>query len=247
MTVADVTAVVLTRDEERNLPRALTSLPKGMPVLVLDACSSDRTVEFARGAGARVVERPWTDYLDARRFALQRVETPWALMLDADEALDDELRDALTACSFDADAYEVSRTTYFCGKPMRLWTREPLLRILRVGRIEIEARPAAGGDAALHERWRCEGRVESLPGTLLHFSYPDVASYRAKYERYTGLEAAALRPSWWRLLRSIPVAAFAFARSLLVRGALLDGPRGVYVAWRSALYPCVVAWKALSA
>jgi len=64
-------------------------------VFVLDAYSRDHTVQFARGAGAVVVQREWTDFVDARRFALASVRTPWALMLDADEALDDVLCDAI--------------------------------------------------------------------------------------------------------------------------------------------------------
>ncbi len=246
MTLADVTAVILTRDEERNLPRALTSLPKGMPVLVVDAGSSDRTVEFARGAGARVVVRPWTDYVDARRFAARAVETPWTLMIDADEALDDRLRDAIGAAPPDMDGYVVRRTTYFCGKPLRVWRNEPLLRLFRTERARIEAKPAAGGAAALHERWICEGPVAELPGTLLHYSYPDVATYRSKYERYTAIESAGLRASWGRLAGALAGGAFAFVRLVAIKGAVLDGPRGLYVAWHSAFYPAVVAWKALT-
>jgi len=47
----------------------------------------------------------------------------------------------------------------------------------------------------LHEAWSCAGSVGELRGTLLHFSYPDVASYRAKYDRYTSLEAQRLHGS----------------------------------------------------
>jgi hypothetical protein len=125
---AAITAVILTRDEERNLPRALTSLPRGVRVLVLDAGSRDHTVQFARSAGADVVEREWTDFVDARRFALSCVKTPWALMLDADEALDDVLRESILGAAQDVDCYRIKRTTYFCGKPMRLWRDEPLVR-----------------------------------------------------------------------------------------------------------------------
>lgn len=212
---------------------------------MLDAASRDRTVAFARGAGARVVQREWTNFIDARHFALAQVETPWTLMLDADEALDDVLRDAILAASPDCDAYRVARTTYFCGKPMRIWRNERLLRLFRTDRATLESHPAAAADALVHETWDSGGEVRDLSGTLLHYSYPDVASYRAKYDRYTTLEAEKMKPSpvAWIVACAMSVARVTWL--LLARGALLDGPRGWYVAYRSATYPAVAARKAL--
>jgi glycosyltransferase involved in cell wall biosynthesis len=227
------------------LPRALTSLPRGIHVLVLDACSRDHTVAFARGAGAEVLQREWTDFVDARRFALSCVRTPWVLMIDADEALDDVLREAIAGCSAQADGYTIKRTTYFCGRPMRLWRNEPLLRLFRVGRAALEANPAAGGSAAIHERWTSDGHIENLPGTLLHFSYPDYASYRAKYDTYTTVEAHGIRKSVAGFAGAWFHGALKFWWLFLAKGAVLDGPRGTYVAYKSAMYPAVVAWKAL--
>jgi len=242
---AQVTAVILTRDEERNLPRALTSLPRSMGVFVLDAYSRDHTVQFARGAGAQVAQREWTDFVDARRFALHAVQSPWVLMIDADEALDDVLREAIASAPENVDAYRVKRTTYFCGKPMRLWRDEPLLRLFRRERVQLEAHPASGGTSALHERWTCDGPVADLDGTLLHYSYPDVATYRAKYERYTDEEAGGTHGATFGAALAAGVTGLArFAWLLLRRGAILDGWRGVYVAYRSAMYPAVVARKA---
>lgn len=216
-----------------------------MPVLVLDACSRDHTVQFARGAGAEVVQREWTDFVDARRFALSHVRTPWVLMIDADEALDDVLLDAIESCAADAEAYSVRRTTYFCGRPMRIWRNEPLVRLFRVGGATLEAHPAAGGTAPVHEAWTATGDVGSLAGTLLHFSYPDYASYRAKYDAYTSAEASGVPPSWLRWLRASLVSTLRCCWLLLARGSILDGTRGVYVAYKSAMYPAVVARKAL--
>jgi glycosyltransferase involved in cell wall biosynthesis len=243
---ADVTVVILTLDEERNLPRALTSLPHGTDVFVLDAGSQDQTVQFAHGAGARVVQRAWNGYIDAREFALAQVRTPWTLMLDADEALDDVLREALVTASGDGvDGYRVKRTTYFCGKPMRLWRNESLLRLFRPQGARLEAHPAAGGTAALHERWTSDGPVGDLPGTLLHFSYPDVAAYRVKYARYTDYEAEGIKGSPVAVMAAFVKAAIQFPWMLFAKGAFLDGWRGWYVAFYSAIYPLVVASKAL--
>ncbi len=243
MRPSDITAVILTRDEERNLPRAMTSLPRGVNVLVVDAQSTDGTLSYARKAGATVIERPWTNFVDARRFALAHVRTPWTFVLDADEALDDVLRDALLAAPEDANGYTVARTTFFRGKRMRMWSKERLLRLMRTDAARVEAAPAAGGSAALHERYACDPPIGELPGELLHYSYSDTASYRERFARYTSIEATGLRrdaaATAWQTLLVAP----RLVNNLLRRGALLDGPRGWYVAWYSALYPAVVRWK----
>ncbi len=202
-------------------------------------------MQFARAAGARVEQREWSGFVDARRFALAQVATPWTLMIDADEALDDVLCDAMLRAPGDADGYRLKRTTYFCGKPMRIWRDEPLVRLFRTDRVTLEAHPAASESAAIHEAWHCDGSVGDLPGTLLHYSYPDVAAYRSKYERYTTLEAENVKGSLPRLLAVGVESVLRFAWLLFARGAVLDGPRGWYVAYRSALYPVVTQRKAL--
>jgi len=217
-----------------------------MKVLVLDARSSDGTVAYAHGAGARVIERDWTDFVDARRFALAQVDTPWVLQLDADEALDDVLRDAIVECDGARPGYAISRTTYFRGKPMRMWSGEHLTRLVRTDRARIVAQPATGGSGLVHERLECDGDTSLLSGTLLHYSYEDRASYRDKFAHYTSIEAAGRPPSASAVATAVLMLPPRFARNLS-RGALIDGPRGWYVAWHSAVYPLAVAWKAVRA
>ena len=216
-----------------------------MPILVVDHESTDGTAAFARERGARVIVRPFDGFVNARRFALAQVETPWTLMIDADERPDEALRSAIRDAGADVDGYLLSRTTYYCGKPLRMWSNEPLLRLFRTDRARLEAAPAAGGDAQLHERWFCEGPVRVLRGTLEHFSYPDAASYRRKYESYTSIEARHVRGSTAGALAQTALVPLRLANLLLRRGALLDGPAGWTIAWYSALYPAVVAWKSM--
>lgn len=216
-----------------------------MPVLVLDDESADATAHIAQAHGARVITRPLGGFVDARRYALSQVQTPWTLMIDADERLDSELRTAILQAAQDADGYMVLRTTSYCGKPLRMWSNEPLLRLFRTGRAHLEAVPASGGQAQLHERWLCEGPVRTLAGTLQHDSYPDAASYRAKFARYTQTEALGIRPSAVAALMHTLVVPVRFVHAMVRRGALLDGPAGWHIAWYSALYPAVVQWKAI--
>lgn len=222
----------------------LGSLPSGCGILLLDAYSSDRTAEIARARGAGVVQREWRGFIDARLFALTAVRSPWTLMIDADEALDEVLRDSIVAADGEADAYRVARTTFFCGRPMRIWTGEWVLRLFRTHRGMLRSR-AISDDAQVHEVWSVPGRVDDLPGTLLHYSYTSVASYRAKFERYTDLEAQATKSSGWLVLREEFRAFGRFLFLCLLRGAVLDGWRGLFTAWWSARYRAVVFHKAL--
>jgi hypothetical protein len=237
------------KDEERNLPRALGSIPPGARVLAIDAESSDRSVRFAADRGARVIVRPWAGFVETRRFALGCVETPWTFMLDADEALDAPLSAALRSATPDpqTDGYAVRRVTYFCGRAMRhgAWGSDAPLRLFRTARATLVAEPAAGGAADVHERWAVSGRLDAIDGTLVHDSYPKLADYRAKFDRYTSLEARGLRGTPAALVRALALGGLRVPYWLVVRGGWRDGWRGVYVAFASACYPVVVAWKAL--
>jgi len=239
------------KDEERNLPRALGSVPREANVLAVDAESTDRSVELATQRGARVVVRPWAGFVEARRFALECVETPWTFMLDADEALDATLVTALRTLAPDdaADGYVVRRTTFFCGRAVRhgAWGSDAPLRFFRTQRASLVPQPVGGGRAHLHERWTVPGAIGRLDGTLLHYSYPTLRAYRTKFDRYTSLEACGLRGSAFAVARELALAGLRVPYALLVLGGWRDGWRGAYVAGASALYPVVVAWKALRA
>ena len=215
----------------------------------MDAESVDATVALARASGADVIVRPWAGFVSTRRFALERVSTEWTFMLDADEALGAELRDALGRVrpDDDVDAYSVRRTTFFCDKPIRHgpWGSDAPVRFFRTTRAALIAEPAAGGDAEVHERWTVPGRVATLDGTLAHFSYPTVSAYRVKFDRYTTLEARGIRGSRTAVARAFGTAVLRVPWYLVVKDGWRDGWRGAFVSVASAVYPMVVAWKAM--
>ncbi len=224
----------------------LDSLPEASPVLIVDAYSTDQTLAVARERGAHAVQREWRGFIDARLFALSKVTTPWTLMIDADEALDAELRFAIVNAPDDVDGYRVARTSFFCRRPMRIWSAERILRLFRTDRASLRSQ-SVHDTAQVHEIWTVPGAVRDLDGTLLHDSYPTVAAYHEKYAQYTALEALAVRPKK-RQLGSAYVATFVrFVWLLFGRGSIADGWRGVFIAWWSARYPLTVLEKAYRA
>jgi len=230
------------------LPQALAGLPAGVHVFVLDASSTDDTVTIARAAGARVEVRRWYGFVDARRYALAQVVTPWTLMLDADETLDATLAAAILAAPGDVDGYRLRRITALCGVPIRSagWSNERLIRLFRTERANVSAHSVAGG-ADLHERWTIAGPVGDLPGAILHDSYPTLSSYWEKFDRYTTIEANAISGSPLRLAQAALFGSARIPWSLARYGGWRDGRLGFFVAFASNWYPVVVQWKALRA
>ena len=249
LTPADITFVILTKNEAQNLPRALASVPLASSVLVIDSESTDRSVALARAHGARAIVRPWEGFVATRRFALAEVKTPWTFMLDADEALDAALRTALLATRPPETTYGflVRRRTTFCGRVITGsgWGDEVMLRLFRTGAADLVAKPAAGGEAEVHESWQVPGDVDRLSGTLLHDSYPTLGAYRRKFGRYTSLEAQGMRASVGGVLRTAIVALARAPWLFFGRGGWRDGWRGGFIAFASAFYPVVVHLKAL--
>jgi glycosyltransferase involved in cell wall biosynthesis len=217
-------------------------------VLVVDAESSDQTQAVAGARGARVIVRKWAGFVEARRFALGEVRTPWTFMLDADEMLDAELRAALLAAEpEDALAgYLVRRTTFFCGRPIVGcgWGDEAPLRLFRTARARLVPHPAGGGEADVHEEWLVDGAIVRLEGSLLHDSYPTVGAYWAKFDRYTSIEARGLKPVGARGLLTVLTAIVRLPWLFFVKRGYLDGWRGAIIAAGSAFYPVAVLWKA---
>jgi (heptosyl)LPS beta-1,4-glucosyltransferase len=241
---ADLTVVILARDEATRLPQTFDALPPGVQIYVLDTGSHDATAVLSRERGAQVEARPWGGFVDARRYALARVATPWTLMLDADERLDERLRRAILDADATPAAYRLQRVTLLCGAPVRTagWSRERIVRLFRTDRARLIPHELG---ADVHERWLVDGNVGDLPGRIMHDSYPTLASYRAKFQRYTSLEASALAPSVVALLREAALFPLRLLWLFLREGGWADGWRGAFVAWESARYRVVVRAKAL--
>jgi glycosyltransferase involved in cell wall biosynthesis len=91
-----LSVVLITQNEERNLPRTLESV---MPlvrdgkgeIIVVDSGSSDRTIEIAQSYGAKVFVEAWKGFAAQKNSALDKASMDWVLQLDADERLESGL------------------------------------------------------------------------------------------------------------------------------------------------------------
>ena len=87
MNEKQLTIVILTKNEEKNLPRCLQAIPEDYPVVILDSGSTDQTIEIAQKYGCKVFENRWEGFAKQRNHALEHcgIRTEWTLFVDADE------------------------------------------------------------------------------------------------------------------------------------------------------------------
>jgi glycosyltransferase involved in cell wall biosynthesis len=192
---APISVIVLTYNEERNLPDCLAALAGWVEQLfVVDSGSTDRTVAIARDAGAIVVEHPFEHYGAQRNWAIDHlpITSPWTLHVDADERITPELRTAITAAlakqsdqSSAVSGYLVSRRTMFMGRWIRHGGHYPAwhLRLMRTGAGRCE-------DRLYDQHFYVSGAVQKLQGDLIDTLTPDVATFTARHLRWAALEAA---------------------------------------------------------
>ncbi|PYM40860.1 MAG: glycosyltransferase family 2 protein [Candidatus Rokuibacteriota bacterium] len=240
-----VSAVVITFNEEERLRACLESVAWADELVVVDAESSDKTVQIAREFTDRVWVRPWPGFPDQKNFALEQATGDWVLSVDADEEVSSELREQIEAVlgsgSASADGYLVPRQNIFWGRWVRHGGLYPdwQLRLFRRGRGRFV-------DHAVHESVAVTGTVGRLGTPLVHRSYRGVADFLARADRYSTLAAEAWirsgRPA--RLSDLVWRPAGRFLGMYVVRAGFLDGWRGFLLASLYAYYVFIRSAKA---
>ena len=132
--------LILSRNEEVNLDKCLASVNRFDDVVVLDSFSTDRTVELAKTAGARLYQRVFDDFASQRNHALDYIDFkhPWVFHLDADERFTEELRQE---CRWKRPFAERGAARHSFWSSLSLWAKPFLGRFLReAGFREIELR-----------------------------------------------------------------------------------------------------------
>jgi glycosyltransferase involved in cell wall biosynthesis len=232
----NISATIITQNEERNLPRAIASLRCCDEILVVDSGSTDRTVEIAEKAGARVLKADWRGYAGQKNYASGQAAHDWVLSIDADEALSEELEAEIREIKKDGpryDAYTVPRMAQYLGRWIRHsgWYPDRKIRL-------FDRHKAHWVGRFVHESVVCTGRVGALDGNLLHYTCGSLSEHLKSVDRYTTLAAEEVaargRPvGTGRLLIDPP---WTFFRTYFLQGGYLDGLEGLAIAYMASLY-----------
>jgi len=233
--------VVITKNEESNIHDCLRSVQWANELIVVDAESSDKTVELARACGAKVSVRPWPGFGLQKNFGMAQALSDWILILDADERVTEELRGEIKACldgwtSGAPVAYRIPRRNFFYGAWVRGAGVYPDYQV-RLFRRAV----AQYNDVAVHENLIVDGEIGTLVGHLDHYTERRIQDHFKKFGLYTTLaaqeKAKKIRTVHWIDLIVRPLVVW--AKTYLLKQGFRDGANGLIVCVFASMYTFV--------
>ena len=234
----DISVVIITRNEAHIIANTLQSLqPVINDIVVVDSGSTDETVSICKQFNATVLETGWGGYGVNKNKGVAIAKYDWILCLDADEAIDEELKQSLSALSLtnDNEVFDIRFKTFFRNKWIRFgeWGSDKHIRLFNRKKIRWN-------EVAVHETLILPDgvKITMLKGHVLHYTVIDEQKYFDKMTHYARMNAekyfaAGKKPNFFKQYFS-PV--FAFLQYYIFHLGFLDGREGFIIAKTTARY-----------
>lgn len=231
-----VSALVITKNEEKHITRCLSSLTWADEIVVVDADSTDKTRDLCQALDQpwsekiRFFSRSWTGFKDQRNFSLQQASHPWVFVVDADEACSPELSKRIldllsnpTGPKF--PAYKVRRVEYFLNRPITYGIWNPSYQDRFFDRRGVQY------TNNVHEYPVFKTPPQHLHEPLYHAPDFNIDRFLDKMNRYTSLEARARveegqRTNPFRMITAFPAM---FLKNYFYYKAYRDGISGFVI------------------
>lgn len=189
---ADITAIILTKNEEVNIMDCIRSIMTTVKrIVVVDSFSTDKTVEYAKTCGAEVYQHSFENYAKQYMYAVQtaQIKTMWTLRIDADERLTPDSADELERlCSLnmntDVSGIVLRFKKNFLGKDLYHGGVYPWKKMncykTQYGTIE---------DRSMDEHIvLSQGRMIEMKNDCLHFDFKNLEFFINKHNWYSSRE-----------------------------------------------------------
>jgi glycosyltransferase involved in cell wall biosynthesis len=193
--MTDITAIILTKNEEVNIERCINSL-KGVAdrICVVDSGSTDKTLDLAKQLGVEIYHHTsFTHYASQFNWALDNVgvKSTWVYRIDADEVVTKELgqeivRECNKHSNDDVNGFVMKFKIAFMGRFLKHGGIYPFynLTIFKYGKGRYEDR-AMGEHVIL-----TEGRTINLKNDCLHYDFKSLDAWISKHNWYATREVA---------------------------------------------------------
>lgn len=233
-----VSVVIVCKNEAGIIGRTLESL-QGLTddIVVYDNGSTDNTIETVKQFKVQLQQGSWEGFGKTKNKAVALAKHDWILSLDADEAIDDELKQSLLDLQLNEEkiVYKIKYKNFLGEKYLKYgeWGNDKHIRL-------FNRKTVNWNDAPVHEQLIMPGEttIQQLSGYVLHRTMKDMKDYALKMANYAMLNAEKYqrqgkRASWFTI-RLAP--GFTFFNYYILKFGFLDGYEGYVCAKMTAWY-----------
>lgn len=236
----NLSALILTKNEEDMIEDCLKQLGFVDEIIVLDENSSDNTVEMAKKYTDKILRSTSEDFSRNRTILAQNARFPWLLYIDADERITDELISEIKrAVKVDKyGAYYFPRRNYVLGKLVKHggWWPDYVPRLFQKNNL-------IGWHSKVHESPNIKGKFGYFKAPLVHLSARNLNYMLEKSIKWAKIEAELFyssRSSYVNVIRLISAFCKEFVRRYFVKRGFLDGTIGLVEAIYQGLHQAII-------
>lgn len=241
MNDCNISCLIISYNEEKNMRRTLDSIKWCKDVLVIDSGSEDKTVDIIRSySNTRLLRRKFDTFAKQCNYGLEHITSPWVLSLDSDYIVTKELLEEIKSLVLEQGHSGPQQNGYYIpfrycinGRPIRSGLLPP--------RISLYRRESARYvDVGHSHRIRIQGEIGRMTCYLLHDDRKSMWVWLCNQKRYQSIEAEMLKNTRSSLLplqdkvrKHTCFAPFlVFIICIIIRGGVLDGKEGFIYAFQ---------------
>ncbi len=232
----NISALIITLNEEIHMKELLDDLAFADEVIIVDSFSKDQTKTISESfPNVKFIEHKFENYTAQRNFAIEQAQNNWILFLDADERLTPELKsEILETINLEQpdNAYLFYRKFMFQNQVLQFsgWQTDKIFRLFHKDFAKYTT------DRLVHEKLDVKGNTGTLKNKLIHYSYSDYESYKAKMSSYGRFKAQEkfmkkMKPSVFHTLLH---PTYNFLYNYIVRLGIFDGKKGILICYLNA-------------
>ena len=240
-----ISAVILAKNEEKNIADCIKGLRWCDEILIVDDKSTDKTVDVAKKNGARVIMHSLeNDFSRQRNYGLLEAKEQWVFFVDADERISESLAFEITNRIKESpiknyDGFFIRRIDNMWGKKL-LHGETGNIKLVR-----LVKKDSGKWEGQVHEIWKTKKTLGELKNPIFHYPHQTVNEFLKELNFYTDIRAKELykkgiRVHWWFVIM-YPKAKFFF--NYILKMGFLDGIPGFVFAILMSFHSFLVRGK----
>ncbi|MCX7881344.1 MAG: glycosyltransferase family 2 protein [Patescibacteria group bacterium] len=265
-----ISAVVLTKNEEKNIERCLKSLDFCDEIIIIDDYSEDKTIEKVKSLIRQLADKIQNknvklkiykrnlenNFAKQRNFGLEKTSYDWVLFVDADEEVSEELKKEIVDLKRDSRirgndvfAFYIKRRDYFWGREVKYGE---VLKARKKGFIRLVNKKSGSFSGNVHEEFKLKNqsaswrtKIKTFNNYLNHYPHPTVKEFLEEINFYSTIRANELYQQGRRtnLFEIIFYPLTKFVLNYFIYGGFLDGPAGFAYAFLMSFHSFLVRAK----